>query len=74
MEEGSEEFKEWKDPTAPVYYLFTVFNVTNAEDVVNGTAKPNVSEKGPYYYRYYTSTGIVLYCLLLCVKPSCGCV
>ena len=30
---------------------FYVYHVTNPEQVVNGSAKPHVEEKGPYAYR-----------------------
>jgi hypothetical protein len=51
LQQGSEAFKEWKSPTTPVYYIFTVYHVMNADDVISSEAKPNVTEKGPYYYR-----------------------
>ena len=46
----SESFKTWKDPPAPVYIEFYLFNVTNAKDVLHGSA-PNLTERGPYVYR-----------------------
>ncbi len=36
----------------PVYIKFFMYEVTNAEDVEssNGTVKPSLKERGPYYY------------------------
>ena len=51
LKEGSVAFKEWKSPGSAVYYVISVYNVTNADNVMNTKAKPNVTELGPYYYR-----------------------
>lgn len=43
-------YQEWMNPPVPIYMKFYVFNVTNAEEFVNG-GKPNLEENGPYTYR-----------------------
>nr|XP_019937947.1 PREDICTED: lysosome membrane protein 2-like isoform X1 [Paralichthys olivaceus] len=50
--EGSRVFESWKTPPPPVYMEFFFFNVTNADEFLNG-AKPEVKQVGPYTYREY---------------------
>uniref|UniRef100_A0A8C8DM32 Lysosome membrane protein 2 n=1 Tax=Oryzias sinensis TaxID=183150 RepID=A0A8C8DM32_9TELE len=50
--EGSRVFESWKNPPPPVFMEFFFFNITNAEDCLNG-AKPKVTQIGPYTYREY---------------------
>ena len=52
LKNGSESYDAWKDPPVTVYMKFWLFNVTNADDVLNNDAKPQVEEIGPYVYRY----------------------
>lgn len=49
--EGSRVFESWKNPPPPVYMEFFFFNVTNEDMVLKG-AKPELSQVGPYTYRY----------------------
>ena len=50
LEKGSDLLKEWANMST--WFAVTLYNVTNADDVLNNkTSKPNVSEVGPYYYR-----------------------
>ncbi|KAM9306992.1 lysosome membrane protein 2-like isoform 2-T2 [Pholidichthys leucotaenia] len=49
--EGSRVFESWKKPPPPVYMEFFFFNVTNVDEFLSG-AKPEVTQVGPYTYRY----------------------
>ena len=40
----------WQDPPLDIYMQFYFWNVTNANDVINNGAKPNVALAGPYSY------------------------
>lgn len=55
--EGSRVFESWKNPPPPVFMEFFFFNITNAEDCLNG-AKPKVTQIGPYTYRWDTAAMI----------------
>ena len=49
---GSESFKRWHEMDVPVNFNVYVFNVTNAEDVLqNNTNKITVEEIGPYVFK-----------------------
>lgn len=54
FEEDNFVWKTWQDPPYPIYTDFYVFNCTNYDEVLAGTAdKPIVKELGPYSYREY---------------------
>lgn len=44
-------FDSWVNPPFPIYFKVWMWNLTNADDVLKG-AKPNVTQVGPYTYRY----------------------
>lgn len=52
LKRGGLVFKEWKHSSLPIFMQYFVFNLTNPEEVVAGTAVPNVTQMGPYSYRY----------------------
>ena len=45
-------YKEWIKPSVPIYMKYFVFNVTNPDEVMEGLEIPNVTQIGPYSYRY----------------------
>ena len=49
-------YKEWIKPSVPVYMKYFVFNVTNPNEVMEGLEIPNVTQIGPYSYRYREET------------------
>uniref|UniRef100_A0A182Q5V0 Scavenger receptor class B n=1 Tax=Anopheles farauti TaxID=69004 RepID=A0A182Q5V0_9DIPT len=52
FQEGSEIFNLWRTPPVDLYIKIYLFNVTNAEDFMNGHAeKMQIEEVGPYVYR-----------------------
>ena len=57
LKEGSDSFNTWKDPPAPVYMQFYVFDVVDHKDFLAGTGKPKVVQKGPYTYREIRDKG-----------------
>ena len=48
---GSEAYNTWLNTPAPVYINFYFFNVTNAQEFVDKSVVPHVSQIGPYVYR-----------------------
>ncbi|TNN71357.1 Lysosome membrane protein 2 [Liparis tanakae] len=52
LKNGTEAFKAWENPPAPIYMQFYFFNVTNPLEVLEGD-RPAVIEIGPYTYREY---------------------
>ncbi|XP_056288909.1 lysosome membrane protein 2c isoform X2 [Pseudoliparis swirei] len=52
LKNGTEAFKAWENPPAPIYMQFYFFNVTNPLEVLEGE-RPAVIEIGPYTYREY---------------------
>ena len=48
---GSEAYETWLNAPAPVYINFYFFNVTNAQQFIDKSVAPNVSQIGPYVYR-----------------------
>uniref|UniRef100_A0A3P8WL17 Scavenger receptor class B member 2 n=1 Tax=Cynoglossus semilaevis TaxID=244447 RepID=A0A3P8WL17_CYNSE len=52
LKNGSEAFKAWENPPAPIYMQFYFFNLTNPLEVLDGE-RPAVLEIGPYTYREY---------------------
>lgn len=53
LTEGSKVFDSWKNPPPPVFMEFFFFNVTNADEVMEGREKARLVEVGPYTYREY---------------------
>ena len=47
---GHQTFKQFQDPSVPMYKDIYFFNLTNAEEFANG-ARPRVEEVGPYSFR-----------------------
>ena len=45
-------YKEWIQPSVPIYMKYFVFNVTNPNEILEGLEIPNVTQMGPYSYRY----------------------
>ena len=41
----------WKNPPIKPHFKVYFFNLTNAEDFINGKANPHVQEIGPYTYQ-----------------------
>ncbi|XP_020485537.2 lysosome membrane protein 2c [Labrus bergylta] len=52
LKNGTDAFKAWENPPAPIYMQFYFFNVTNPMEVLDGD-RPAVVEVGPYTYREY---------------------
>ncbi|XP_060916733.1 lysosome membrane protein 2c [Labrus mixtus] len=52
LKNGTDAFKAWENPPAPIYMQFYFFNVTNPMEVLDGE-RPAVVEVGPYTYREY---------------------
>ncbi|XP_046467566.1 sensory neuron membrane protein 2 isoform X1 [Neodiprion pinetum] len=50
--EGSDAFERWQNVPVPVLYKIYFFNVSNPDDVQNGS-QPIVEEIGPYVYKQY---------------------
>jgi hypothetical protein len=51
--DGFRSWADWSDKDAiPVYQTVYMYHIENPDAVLTG-AKPNVTEKGPYVYRYY---------------------
>jgi len=48
--EGSKVHQGWKDPPVKPVLYFYVFNLTNKEEFMSGSEKPNLVEMGPYSY------------------------
>jgi hypothetical protein len=42
----------WMVSPVPLYIYMYLYNVTNAEDVINFKAKPILQQIGPYTYTY----------------------
>lgn len=52
FENGGEIFELWKTPPVDLYIKIFLFNVTNAEQYLNGNAEKMIfNEVGPYVYR-----------------------
>lgn len=49
---GTEQYERWVNLPQPLNFKVYLFNVTNAEDVLDG-AMPIVNEIGPYVYLQY---------------------
>ncbi|XP_065885904.1 lysosome membrane protein 2-like [Dysidea avara] len=49
---GSTQTKNWITPPVPLYATFTFLNINNPKEVSNG-AKPNLTDIGPFYYKYF---------------------
>ena len=52
LKAGSLVYKEWIKSSVPIYMKYFVFNVTNPNEVMEGLEIPNVTQIGPYSYRY----------------------
>ena len=51
LKPGSLVYDEWTKASTPIYMKYFVFNLTNPDEVMDG-AIPNVTQMGPYSYRY----------------------
>ena len=51
IEKGHATYEQLQDPTLPVWKSIYFFNLTNPEEFESGE-KPNLTEIGPYSYRY----------------------
>ena len=49
-------YDEWTKASTPIYMKYFVFNLTNPHEVMEG-ATPNVTQIGPYSYRYEVNRG-----------------
>ena len=65
LKEGSDSYKNWVSPPAPIFFQIWVQHVTNSYEVVQFGAKPVLVEKGPYTYRY-TCMLLHMICHFLC--------
>lgn len=50
LKPGSEVYKQWKEPSVPIYLQFFLFDVVNPEEAKQG-AKPYLVQRGPFSYR-----------------------
>jgi len=48
---NTDTWEAWKEPPIKPYMKFTFFNVENVDQVRDGSAKPNVTEIGPFAYK-----------------------
>ncbi|XP_006819753.1 lysosome membrane protein 2-like [Saccoglossus kowalevskii] len=46
-------YNSWKNPQAPVYMQFYVYDIINSYEVQHGKELPYVIQKGPYTYKGY---------------------
>lgn len=44
-------FELWRKPIVDVYMKIYIFNITNAEEFLEGGVKLKVEEVGPYVYQ-----------------------
>ncbi|XP_021949755.1 platelet glycoprotein 4 [Folsomia candida] len=54
LQNGTDIYEKWVNIPVPIYLKFYLWNVTNYEDYQNNkdwSAKPNISEIGPYIYK-----------------------
>ncbi|XP_046438265.1 protein croquemort-like [Daphnia pulex] len=47
---GTQMYEFWEVSPVPMYIYMYLYNVTNAEDVINFKAKPILQQVGPYTY------------------------
>lgn len=52
MEPGTIFFKLWATPPYDITMKLFIFNVTNPEEFLRGEEKLNLTEVGPYCYKY----------------------
>ena len=50
LKPDSKGYKQWKDPSVPIYLQFFMFDIINPMDAKHG-AKPFVVQRGPFSYR-----------------------
>lgn len=48
---GTPVWNKWVDIDSPILISFYIFNVTNPDQVEDGTEAPTLQELGPYIYR-----------------------
>ncbi|KAJ3662460.1 hypothetical protein Zmor_006808 [Zophobas morio] len=53
LDEGTEQYDRFLDLPFPLTFKVYLFNVENPDEILKGTAKPKLSEKGPYIYKQY---------------------
>ena len=58
LKPGSLVYNEWTKASTPIYMKYYVFNLTNPDEIMEG-ATPNVTQLGPYSYRYTEWSGFV---------------
>ena len=51
IKEGSLQYKNWYEPEVPIYMQWYIFNLTNADEVMQNKTKPKFDQLGPYTYR-----------------------
>jgi len=51
LKPGTEAYNTWLNTPAPVYTNFYFFNVTNAHEFIEKSARPHVRQIGPYVYQ-----------------------
>ncbi|CAG0899946.1 unnamed protein product, partial [Darwinula stevensoni] len=56
LDSKAEAFKNWIEPSIPIYLQFYVFNVTNLDKFLYEGATPNLQQLGPYTYREILKT------------------
>ncbi|KAI5613211.1 lysosome membrane protein 2 [Silurus asotus] len=61
LAQNSRVLAGWINPPPPVYMQYFFFNVTNPQEFLDGKAKPNVTQIGPYTYREYRPRENVTY-------------
>jgi hypothetical protein len=63
---GTQMYEFWEVSPVPMYIYMYLYNVTNAEDVINFKAKPILQQVGPYTYTYayYARLYCPIYCLI----------
>lgn len=59
LKPGSSVFNEWKNTSIPFFKKFYIFNLTNPEEVMAGSATPSVEQIGPYSYREIRSNKVL---------------
>ena len=48
---SSETYKNWVKNPVPIFFQIWMWNLTNREEVQEGTEKPSIVQRGPYTYR-----------------------
>ncbi|KAI1286743.1 Lysosome membrane protein 2 [Halotydeus destructor] len=51
LEAGSDSLERWQSTDAPLTFKIYLFNITNADEIKQGSVSPRLQEVGPYVFR-----------------------